>query len=183
MKEEKIKYLILFLIPDPFCTQICHIMDEVTSATGIPPLYRSLPPHLTILRSVLDIDADILKDRVKRVVPRMRQTTIRLDGLSHFGKQFIVLPVLSTRSVASLYVDVDNLLSRIPEYEPGEYNDANSFHVTVADRTSHVFDTAWPNIRKIEVDPMTFSLQEIALYQKPMVGGVWTQICTFAIPK
>ncbi len=177
------KYLISFPIPDPFCGQLCLEMEKVASITGIPPPFWQLEPHMTFHRPLLGIDEGLVKNLVTSATLQMRQTRITLSGLFPFGEHFIVRPVQATRSVAALWVEINNLLSRLPEYEHGEYDGDNTLHVTIAQKTSAVFDRSWPEIRKIEVKPMTIPLRSIALYRKPAAGGRWESIASFPIPQ
>ncbi|MCX6787619.1 MAG: 2'-5' RNA ligase family protein [Candidatus Kaiserbacteria bacterium] len=176
-------YLILFLIPNPFCIRLCRLMDGITSITGLTPPYRNLPPHVTFHRPLTGIvDETVLKELLRDTVARMRQTRITLHGLSTFEKQFVILPVQATRGAATLWVEIAKVLSQLPEYKPGEYDNDNTLHVTVAEKTSRIFDQVWPKIRNIETEIMHIPLQRIALYRKPFEGGVWKQIATFPIP-
>jgi hypothetical protein len=177
------KYLVLFPIPEPFNGQICLLMEKVASITGTQPPFWQLTPHMTFHRPLAGIDEDVLKNLVASAVLQMRRTRITLSGLFPFGKQYIVLPAQATRSVASLWVEINNLLSRLPEYEHGPYDDDNTLHVTVASKTSAVFDRAWPAIQGIRVESMTIPLQTICVCKKPIEGGKWENVASFSIPR
>ncbi len=176
------KYLVLFPIPNPFARRICRLMDDVAAITGLQPPYHKLLPHVTLHRILMGVDERVLKNLVASATLQVRQTTVTLHSLLPFGKRYVVLPVHLTRSAASLWVCINDLLSRLPEYEHSEYDADNTLHITVAAKTTPVFDHAWPLIQKIPVEPMTIPLRTIALYRKPAAGGRWEAVETFSLP-
>lgn len=176
------KHLIMFPIPHPYRKELCRLMDRVASETGIPAPHMKLPPHVTFHRPLEGISETTLQKLITSTTLRMRQTRITVNSLFPFGKHYIVLPVQATRSVAALWVGINNLLSRLPEYEHGEYDDDNTLHITVAAKTSAVFDTAWPTIQKIHVKPMVIPLRTIVLCRKTEGGEKWETMQKFHIP-
>ncbi len=176
------KYLIPFPVPDPFKGRICELQDAVATITNISPPYWRLAPHVTFHRPLTGISENVLKNIVGSAVLQMRQTRITLHALYPFGKHYIVLPVQATRAVASLWVEINNLLRRLPEYEHGEYDDDNTLHVTIAEKTTPVFDRAWPAVRKIPFEPITVPLRSVALWRKSAEGGAWETVEAFNIP-
>lgn len=182
MDEEQMEYSILFRIPYPYSTKIRRLMAKIATVTGIPPPHR-LPPHITFHKPITRINESVLKNLVKSVVLRTNQTRVVIHGLSTFGTQYIVLPVFATRSAVALWVGIDAILSRLPEYEHGKFDHDNTLHITVAERTSHVFNRAWPEIKKIECETMTIPLQHICLYRKPLAGGSWDHVASYHLPE
>lgn len=176
------KYLVLFLIPEPFRTQLCQLMDEVARVSGLPPPHLSLPPHMTFHRPLAGIDECVMKNIVQSAALQMHQTRVTLHALFPFGEHYIVLPVQATKSVAALWVEIGNLLSRLPEYEHDQYDGDNTLHVTIAAKTTPLFDRVWATLRTRRIDPMTMRLTEISLYKKSAEGGVWTPVETFLLP-
>lgn len=176
------EYLILFLIPDPFCIRLCRLMDDIASITRIDPPYRSLPPHVSFHRPLMGIDETALKELLRNIVPQMKQARITLHGVSPFKKQSIILPGQATRGANSIWTGIAAILSALPKYNPGEYDNDRPLHVTVAEKTSCIFDRAWPNIRNIKVELMHIPLQRIALYRKSIEEDKWKQIANFPIP-
>ncbi len=176
------KYLVLFPIPDPFGGQLCKLQDEVAALTHISPPYFNLEPHVTFHRPLSGIGENVLKNLIRSATLQMRQTRITLHALYSFGKHYIVLPVQATRDVAALWVEINHLLARLPEYEHGQYDGDNTLHISIAAKTILVFDQTWPAIRKIQVEPMTIPLRTIALYRKLVEGGPWETVETFSIP-
>src|SRR3989344_2134567 len=176
------EYLILFPIPNPYRRELCRLMDQISYQTEIPPPYQKLMPHITFHRPLTGVGGPALKNIIASTALRMKQTRITLSSLFPFGKHYIVLPVQATRSVAALWVGINDLVSRLPEYEHGTYDDDNTLHVTVAAKTSDVFDEAWPEIEKMRVKPMMIPLQTIALYLKSEAEGKWKEVEKFHIP-
>lgn len=177
------KHLILFPIPDSD-GKLRLAMDGVASITGMNPPYHKLPPHMTFHRPLTKINEEVLRNIVRSVTLQMKQTRITLGGLHAFGKQYIVLTVYATRNAAALWVGINDLLSRLPEYEHGKYDGDNMLHVTVAAKTSAVFDRSWPLIQeRIKVEPMVIPLTMIALCRKPVDGGRWELVEKFRIPE
>lgn len=175
------RYFVAFDVPPPFDKKICRLMDWVATATSLEPSYLNLPPHVTFHPPVTGIRESVLHALITSVAFRMRPTHMRVNALDHFGKHYIVLPVQSTQSVARLWVGINQLLRCLPEYEHGAYDDENTLHISVATKTSEVFDRAWPKIQQMRFEPMTIPVSELALYRKPL-GGVWQKIATFSFP-
>jgi len=177
------KHLVLFPVPNPFCGQICKIEDRIAHETGINPPYVKLPPHMTFHRPIAGLNERTLVNLIASATLQVRQTRITVSSLFPFGKHYIVMPEQSTRTVAALWNALNDLVSRLPEYEHGEYDGDNALHITVAEKTTPVFDRVWPTVRKIEIEPMTIPLREIALCRKPIEGGRWVKVASFPIPE
>jgi len=177
------KYLILFPIPEPFNTELCVLMDEISTYTALPSPYKKLPPHVTFHRPLEGIDENLIKNLAQSMVLQIRQTRMTVSHLFPFGKQFIVLPVHATRRLATLWVGINTLLSSLPEYEHGEFDHDNTLHITIAEKTTVIFDSIWKKIEQITINSMTIPVEKIEIYRKPVLDGVWERILELTIPE
>ncbi|HTH92877.1 MAG TPA: hypothetical protein VL576_00120 [Candidatus Paceibacterota bacterium] len=181
----KYKYIVIFPIPDPYLERIIEIMDIIALYTGIEPPYKRLVPHITFHRPIENIEEEVIKDFVKSMVLQMRRTRITISDLFPFGKQYIVFPVHATRAVAEFWVGINYLLSRLKEYVHGEFDHDNTLHISVAEKTSDVFDEVWPTIKKmVSFDPMNIPVGKIAIYRKPIdpsENGNWELVVHYLI--
>ncbi|MBU6388626.1 hypothetical protein KGQ72_02010 [Patescibacteria group bacterium] len=138
---------------------------------------------MTFHRPLTGIDEGVLTNLIRGATLQMKQTRITVSGLHPFGKQYIILPVHATRDTAALWVGINDILSRLPEYEHGKYDGDNTLHITVAEKTSAVFDRSWPAIQeKVKVEPMTIPLTRVALCRKLEKEGRWELVEQFPIP-
>lgn len=178
----KYKYLVSFVIPEPFNTELCVLMDQVSRHTKLPSPYKKLSPHVTFHRPIEEIDEAVIKNLVQSMTLQMHRTRITVSHLFPFGKQYIVLPVHATRRLAKLWVGINDLLSQLPEYEHGEFDHDNTLHITIAENTSRVFDDVWEDIRAISIKPMTISVEKIAVMRKSVTDGSWEELVRYDIP-
>lgn len=178
------KYLILFPIPEPHRGDLCALMDEIAECTKLLPPYKNIPPHITFHRPISEIDLDSLVNIVRSSSLQIKKTRITVSGFFPFGKQYIVLPVHATLSLASLWVEMNNLLSRLPQYVHGEFDMDNTLHITVARKISEIFHNVWPQIRQIPIPDFTIPLTHIELYRKGTDGEhkMWEKVESFPIP-
>lgn len=178
------KYLILFPIPEPHSSDLRAFMDEIAELTKLPPPYKEIPPHITFHRPVREIDPEILRYLIRSSSLQIRKTRITVSGLFPFGKQYLVLPVHATLGLASFWVELNNLLSRLPRYVHGEFDTDNTLHITVARKVSDVFHNIWPKVCHIPVPRITAPVTHIELHRKELGGqyGVWEKIDSFMIP-
>ncbi len=177
------KYLILFPIPEPFNTKLRLLMDSISERTAVPPPYKKLPPHITFHRPIEGVEESTIKNLVESMTLQIHQTRITVNELFPFGKEFVVLPVHATRRLATLWVGINNLLSMLPEYEHGEFDHDNTLHITVAEKTSAIFDTVWKDIKQIAMEPMTIPVEAIEIHRKLIPIGSWEKIAEYTIPK
>jgi hypothetical protein len=117
------------------------------------------------------------------MVLQIRQTRITVSHLHHFGKEYIVMPVHATRSIATLWVGINQLLSSLPEYVHGKFDDDNTLHITVAEDFSDVFDEVWSKIKTIPIDEMNIPVQKLEIHRKLISGGTWEKCAEYDIPK
>jgi 2'-5' RNA ligase len=178
----KNKYFILFPVPEPWLTKICGLIDKVVIHTGGGPLYEKLIPHMTFHRPVTGIDEEVMKNLVHSIALQMHQTTISVDYISSFGKEYIVLPVQATMGAASIRVGIHNILSKVPEYGHDPYDAQNTLHITLAEHTTPIFDAVWPKVLELPIESMSIPVEVISLYGKPE-GGKWIEIVSYPIPR
>lgn len=175
------KYLVLFPLPKPYVDTVRVFMDRIAVHTKLPPPYLSLPPHVTFHRPIVGIREEEIRHAVATATHRTHRTHMTVGSLFPFGKHYLVMPVHATRALSSFWVGLNNIFMYTPEYECGAYDDENTLHITVAKKTSDVFDDAWPNIARIPVPIMTVPVAQVALYQKSIHDGTWRVLETFSI--
>jgi hypothetical protein len=177
------KYIVLFTVDAGYRSTICRLMDAVAKYTGIAPPYVKLPAHITFHRPIVGIDEETLECLVQSMALQIHQTRIRLGQLDHFGKQFIVLPVIGTRRLNAFWVGINDLLSRLPSYEHGPFDEDNTLHVTIAEKTSHVFDKVWPLITDLRIEPTDIPVRHVEVWRKPLydIEGRWEILRSFPL--
>lgn len=176
------KYLILFPAPKPYAGKLMDLMDTVALRTGLPTPHKKLPPHVTFHRPITGIAEEVILDLTKSVALRSRQTRVTVSHLFNFGKQYIVLPVHATRSVASFWVAITEVLAMRPEYRHGEFDHDNTLHITIAEKVAPVFDRTWPTVRNMFHEEMNIPMQSVELFRK-CSGSNWEKIENFPIPR
>ncbi|MEK7646995.1 MAG: hypothetical protein AAB378_01300 [Patescibacteria group bacterium] len=181
--SDSCKYIVIFPVPEPVLSELNGFMDKIAEHTHILPPYKKMIPHVTFHRPIVGISEFKLKNLVESMALQMRQTRMTTCGFFPFGKQYIVLPIQATRGLATLWVGVNDLLARLPEYEHGEYDWDNTLHITVAEKTSVVFDEVWPKIKLIDIPTFTISVDRVDVWGKPLVGGFWKKIAYYSIAK
>ena len=179
----KYKYLIVFPIPEPFNAEICLLMDKVSKYTKIPPPYKKLGPHITFHRPIEEVDEETIKNLTKSMVLQIKQTRVSVSSFFPFGKQYVVLLAHATIRLATLWAGITKLVSCLPQYVHGEFDYDNTLHITIAEKTSGVFDSVWPKIKTLSIEPMTIPVERIVLYKKPTDGGVWEKVEEYTIPE
>lgn len=177
------KYMVLFPIRGTDGERILSLMDQVAELTGIVPPHYKLLPHVTFHRPIEGIDEQVLINLVRGMTLVVRQTRVRYNSLDAFGKHFVVLPVHGTRLLNTLWVGINSLLSKLPEYQHGPFDDDNTLHITVGAGLSDIFDDAWPRIRQIDIEGHTIPLDLVELHRKPVEGGRWELVEAFQIPQ
>ena len=181
------EHLIAFPILDPHRERLRRLMDDAAEVTGLSPPYLRLPPHVSARRPFSGVDERELVRTISLEVARAHQTRMTIAGsLFPFGKQYIVCPVQTTLWAASLWAGILARVADLPGYADSEdeYEGDNTLHVTVAAKTSRVFDTVWPALKTMDVRPMTIPLRHVVLYRKLEAGlQNWKKAATFAIPK
>ncbi len=171
------KYIIIFPIDEePYFSQICMLMDHVTKDTGIPPLYNKMVPHITFHRPIVGIDEEKIKNITKGSTLQTKQTRVTVSNIHNFGKNYIVLPVHATKTVANLWISINSILSQLPEYEHDIYDGDNTLHITLAEKTSKVFDSCWKNIKEISFEEMDIPVKKISILKKAINGGDWETV-------
>lgn len=181
--SESYKYVVIFPAPESAMLELHLLMDKIAEHTHISPPYKKMISHVTLHRPITGISEFKLKNLVESMALQMRQTRMTTCGFFPFGKQYIVLPIQTTRGLAALWVGLNDLLARLPEYEHGEYDWDNTLHITVAEKTSAIFDEAWPKIKLIDIPTFTMLVDRVDLWRKPFAGGFWEKIASFSIFK
>lgn len=174
------KYLILFPIPDPYKTRICQTMDEIALHTKIVPPYEKLLPHITFHRPITGIDERVIQNLVLSMSLQAKKTRITVSSMYAFGRHYMVLPVHATHAIANLWVGIHKLLSSLPAYEHSEFDHDNTLHITLAEKTSNIFDEVWPKVRAIPFTEMTIPVEHIELYRK-FEGGIWEKVTSYEL--
>ena len=181
---DNFKYLILFPVPEPYCNELRCLMDEIAAYTKIIPPYGQIKPHITFHRPIVGIEQKVIENLIQSSVCRIRQTRMLVGDLFPFGKHYIVLPVYATLNLALLWGMLNELLLQLPEYIHGEFDRDNTLHITVARKTSEVFDNAWKMIKAIPVPNLIIPINRVSLYKKHINrdDGRWEEVVTFNIP-
>lgn len=181
MKNQACKFLVLFPLPVPYRKEVKTFMDYVARYTELPPPYIDLPPHITFHRPITEIPFETLYHLVKGACTQARPARMTMDGISHFGSQYIVMPVHVTSQLAELWVQMKMLFERVAEYQHGPFDQDNTLHLTVARKTTGVFKRAWPHIKKLEVPELSVFVEYLEIHQKPILGGTWKRVAIFPI--
>ena len=173
-----------FSIPRDENCIVQQLMCEVWEHTNIEaPYIRDMLPHVTLHRPVVGIDEEKMRNLARSCALRVdRNIRVTVSDLSHFGKEYIVLRINTTQSLASLWVNLNDVLSKLAEYEHGEFDGDNTLHITIAKNTTEVFDKVWPKIQEITVPKIIIPVTLIELYRKLTDGGKWEMIEAFPIP-
>jgi 2'-5' RNA ligase len=174
------KYIIAYTIPHKHQGAIHELMDTIAIHTKLPSPYLSMPAHITFHRPIVGISEEKICKLVQSMVLQMKKTTVTLSGIYSFGKHYMVLTVHATYQLATFWVGMKTLLSILPEYEHGEFDMENTLHITLAKKTSQVFDTAWPEVQKIVFDPIDVDIEHIDIYQK-INDERWDRIARYSI--
>ncbi|MCL4403886.1 hypothetical protein M1432_00860 [Patescibacteria group bacterium] len=172
------KYLITLPVEGHEANILLGIMDAIANVTGLPAPYSTgLGPHLTFHRPIQGLPEKRLIALVHDAARRMKPSVARASTLYPFGKQYVVMPVYATRTLAKTWLTMTDIVFSLPEYIPGTYDDDNMLHITLARHTSRVFDTAWPLIRKMYVPSLSIPLRRIEVYRKPVSQyGKWERV-------
>ncbi len=181
----KYKYIVLFPVPVPYRRRIEELMNIAAVYTGIPPPSTKLRPHITFHRPIEGIDEEKLKHLVQSMVLQISKSRVTASGIYHFGKEYIVLPVHATIEVAYLWVGLMKLLSSLPEYRHGPFDYDNTLHVTIAEKTTAVFDTVYPRLHGAPFDAMTIPVTTLEIHRK-VIGtedAAYEKFMEYKIPK
>ena len=175
------KYLVALPVPAPFDDDIVSLMVRVAAVTELNPPCK-LPPHVSFLKPLINIEERVLGNLVWSAVLSMRETRMTVSSFFNFGTHYFVLPVQVPLRAAALWIWMSKRIVLLPEYKYGPYDWDNTPHITVATNTTPVFEQSWPIVRRMEFEPITFPVTEVALYRKPVDGGNWELVKTFSIP-
>ncbi len=179
----KYKYLILFPIPNPYKDKIIALMDHIESLTGIPAPHKKIIPHMTFHSPIKELSAERILSLTESMVLQISQTRIVTNNLFAFGKQYIVLPAHATRGVASLWVGINDLLTRLPHYEHGPYDYENTLHITIANHMFADFDWLWPKLQNEPTEVMEIPVQIVEVWKKGLEEGQqWQKIKDYELP-
>lgn len=160
------KHLIVFPVPPPYGHRLKHLMDEVAKVTGIYPPHWRLPPHITICKPQSGLDERALKSILYNETRLATQAQVTITGLFPFKKHYVVCNVHTTQTIAQLWAGITSRVSLLSGYKRDEHEGKNTLHITIAERTSRVFDRAWPTLCKMHVKPMTVPLEQVILYKQ-----------------
>lgn len=148
MTKKYNKYIIVFLLPEWYQKKVEKIMDTMSQQTRQKPLYEKMIPHISIHRPIKGLNFEKVKNLAQSIVLRTHKSRIRVGGIDHFGKKYIIAPVLATKKVAEIWTGIHELFSQVPEYEHGPFDYDNTLHITYAEDMVDIFDTHWPYIKK-----------------------------------
>lgn len=182
MNEKYKKYIIAFSFEKVYDTKLREFMDTVARITNMDALYHHMVPHITLHRPLVGIEYTKVSNLATSIALRLHKSRIRIGGIEHFGKKYIVLPVHATYVIASLWSGIHDLLSQVPEYEHGPFDHDNTLHITLAKDTEQVFDAVWDTIRqKVVFDSFDIPIGAVAIYGKNQVGN-WDLIEEIPLP-
>ena len=174
--ENPYKYVVLLPISEPGVSYLKSLMDRIATFTKLPPPHTRIIPHVTLHRPLAGVDEKAMIRLTRRIDLKVRPEKVTVGGLSPFGKQYIVLPVNVSLGLAYTWVRLYENLAKLPQYKEGEFDRDNILHVTVAEKTSAVFNVAWPEVRTISVPEMQLKVKGIELYRQKTQGGAWEKV-------
>lgn len=173
-------HLIVFPVPPPYSHRLTQLMDDVANVTGIPAPHWRLPPHISVCKPLVGLDERALKNILYNEAQLVTQAQVSVTGLFPFGTHYIVCNVHATQTVAQLWAGITSRVSLLSGYKRDKYDGSNTLHITIAERTSHVFRKVWPTLREMRVKPMTMPLEQVVLYKKR--NNRWEVLETFNLP-
>jgi 2'-5' RNA ligase len=177
------KHLVLFPIKGEPGEKLIQVMDRMAELTGLPAPHEQLPPHVTFHKPIAGIEEQTVLNLVQSIALQTRQTRVTYEAHPFFlGKHYVVVRINPTIELASFWGEVSNLLSREPEYEHGPYDRDNTLHITLARKTTNVFDRIWGELNTWVLTPDEIVFDAVALYRKPLTGGPWEQVTSVPIP-
>lgn len=189
---EALKYLILFPIRGWHADRLVELMDWVATHTKLPPPHVNLPPHVTFHKPIQGMTGDEVANLVASMTLQVKRTRIKHgEHLFAFGKHYIVIPIHATNALANLWAGITRLLSSVPTYEHDPYAHDNTLHITIAAKTTDVFDKIWLDVRDTHIPSpdalaeqgQEILLESVELWKKPVKGGKWEFLREFPIPE
>lgn len=175
------KFIIIFPLPDHYDHKIRSHMDMLAQETHEHPLYLKMIPHISLHRPLVNISFEKVKNLTESIALKLHKGRIRIGGVDHFGKEYIVVPVHATRTIASLWSTVHETFSQLPEYEHGPFDHDNTLHITLAENFSHFYDQYWEKIKaSCGVDAEDVEIDRIAVYGKSDEG--WEKVYEKHLP-
>lgn len=182
MKNYK-KYIIALSFSDEYDKKLRILMDNVSLITNTPPLYNHMIPHVTLHRPLSGINYEKIINLAQSIALRLHKSRIRVGGIEHFGKKYIVLPVHATYTIASLWSGIHELLSQVPEYEHGPFDHDNTLHITLAKDTEEIFDQSWNTLReKCFTESFDIPVDRVSVYGK-LSSGDWGVVQHISLPE
>lgn len=177
------KYCIVALVT-PSMKQVIHqLMDQVVRICHGEPLYHKMPPHITLHPPVMGIEADAVIAIVTRALPpsRIELTTARLTML---GEKLLVATIAAQPlKLSRLWATLHDSM-RAAGHQAGEFEDDNTLHLTITDKLHHVVPGRRNRLlRELKLEPTTFSLTAIVIYQKDADNEPWRELERFELPK
>lgn len=180
MKEYS-KFIIIFPITGTFDEVIRKNMDHIARILQKDPLYLKMIPHVSLHRPITTLSFEKVKNLTESIAQKLHKSRIRIGGIDHFGKEYIVTPVYATRTVASLWSGIHELFAQVPEYEHSQFDHDNTLHITLVEKCSDNFDEYWSRIEKeCFVEPEDFLIDRIALFGKSDTG--WECVHEIMLP-
>jgi 2'-5' RNA ligase len=177
------KYLVLFPIRGAQGAHLVQVMDRMAELTGLPAPHTQLPPHVTFHKPIAGINEETVLNLVQSVALQTKQTRLTYEAHPFFfGKQYVVVRINPTIELASFWSEVSNLITKVPEYEHGPFDRDNTLHITLARKTSSVFDKVWGELSAMVLTPEEVTFDSVDLYRKPLTGGAWEQVQSLPIP-
>jgi 2'-5' RNA ligase len=179
--EKYKKYIIVFLLPDWYQEQAKKSADIIAQETDTRPIYEKMIFHISIHRPITGISLEKAKNLVCSVALRTHKSRLRIGGLDYFGEKYIVVPVIATKTAAGIWVGVHDELSKVSEYEHGEFDHDNTLHVTLFEAVNDNFQQAKITAHKFcSSDFADIVINEIGLLGKTETG--WEMIEEIPLP-
>lgn len=168
------KYLFAYEVPEPLASLLKQLMEAVAKITGLPSLSRKLPLHISLHRPFsTQNEGDVLRVR-NGTVHRMEPVTARCVGLTPFGRKYLAALLVPDFALAKYWVELHEVLSRFPEYDPGVYHGRNFLHVTVGEDLHAYSESTWNTLQKLSIEPCEVNLDTVVLYRKEEGQGAWS---------
>lgn len=182
------KYIVLFPIPEPQRNVIHDLMFKISKCIGLEPPCKTIMPHITLHRPIRggeETGEKIIKI-MRSSISGLKQTHTTISDISTFGKEYIVLRANVPLGLASLWVELNEALHKLPGYKQEEFDMENTLHITLASKTSKVFQKFYSSKNELYLPKkLIIPIENIALYRRPTAeeNSKWERVKVFSLAK
>ncbi|MBP6942685.1 MAG: hypothetical protein KBB55_01425 [Candidatus Buchananbacteria bacterium] len=164
--------------------QMVHqLMDQAARICLCEPLYHKMPPHITLHPLVVGIEGDEVESIVASVLPSSRITLVP-GRLTMFGEKLLVATIAAQPlTLSRLWVALHESL-RAAGHQAGEFEDDNTLHITLIDNLHRVVPGRRNRLlQELTLEPTSFTLTAIVIYQKTASDQPWREFKKFELPE